>query len=206
MTTSKAAIMVVGVVVVGWLGGCSTKSPSPQPQAAVSADTARPDDGTVRREDTTTVRATVKAINHKTRTVTLRGEDGQETTFVVDEAVKNLPQVRKGDIVTAQYHRALAARIVKQGEGKPGYSTGGGIETAEPGEKPAGVSAETVQVTATVTKIDRRKQEITLRGPRGKSVVVAVKNPANIEKLKKGDLVEITYTEAVAISVDKASR
>jgi Cu/Ag efflux protein CusF len=78
--------------------------------------------------------------------------------------------------------------------------------SAQPGEKPAGFGARSVHLTATVTKIDRAKQEVTLRGPRGKSVVVAVQDPANIEKVKKGDHVEITYSEALAISVDKASR
>jgi Cu/Ag efflux protein CusF len=204
MTTSKAAIMVAGVVALGWLGGCSTKSPAPQ--AATATSSTKKEDGTIRREDAVTVQATVAAINHKTREVTLRGADGEETTFVVDQSVKNLPQVRKGDVVTAKYHRAIAARIMRPGEANPGVSTAGGLETAPLGEKPAGVSAQTVQITATVTKIDRAKQEVTLRGPRGKSVVVAVQDPANMEKVKKGDLVEITYTEAVAISVDKASR
>lgn len=212
MITRKAAMMVAGLAVVGWLGGCSsTKSPSPSggassPTVGRAAETSKTDDGTIRREDTVTVKATVTAINQKTREVTLRGEDGQETTFVVDERVKNLPQVRKGDIVTANYYRAIAARVRKPGEANPGVTSGGGLETANPGEKPAAVGAHTVQVTANVTKVDRRKQEITLRGPRGKSVVVAVKDPANMEKVKKGDLVEITYTEALAISVDKASR
>jgi hypothetical protein len=109
-------------------------------------------------------------------------------------------------VVTATYYRAIAARIMKPGEANPSVATGGGLETAPLGQKPAGVDARTVQVTATVTKINRDKQEVTLRGPQGKSVVVAVKDPANLEKVKKGDLVEITYTEAIAISVAKASK
>jgi Cu/Ag efflux protein CusF len=138
--------------------------------------------------------------------VTLRGSEGNEVSFRVDDSVKNLGQVRKGDLVTASYYRALAARIRKPGEASPSVTTGGGVATAEPGQKPAGVGARTVQLTATVTKIDRAKQEVTLRGPKGNSVAVTVQDAANLEKVKKGDLVEITYTEAVAISVEKASR
>ena len=41
------------------------------------------------------VTATVTKIDHKTREVTLRASDGQEYEFVADEAVKNLPQVKK---------------------------------------------------------------------------------------------------------------
>jgi Cu/Ag efflux protein CusF len=120
--------------------------------------------------------------------------------------VKNLPQVRKGDVVTATYYRAIAARIMKPGEANPSVTTSGSLDTAPLGQRPAGVDAQTVMITATVTKVDRAKQEVTLRGPRGKTVVVAVRDPANLEKVKKGDLVEINYTEALAISVAKASK
>lgn len=205
MRTTQAAILTAAAITLGSIAGCSTtKSPTVKEPVATTA--TKKDDDTIRREETVSVQATVTAINQKTRMVTLKGSDGEETTFRVDDSVKNLPQVRKGDIVTASYYRAIAARIRKPGEAKPSVTSGGGLETAPLGEKPAGVRAQTVQINATVTKIDRDKQEVTLRGPRGKSVVVAVKDPANLEKVKKGDLVEITYTEAVAISVAKASR
>ncbi len=205
MRTTKVAILTVAAITLGSIAGCSTTKSPPVKEPTATVATKK-DDDTIRREETVSVHATVTAINQKTRMVTLKGSDGEETSFRVDDSVKNLPQVRKGDIVTASYYRAIAARIRKPGEANPSVTSGGGLETAPLGEKPAGVHAETVQVTATVTKIDRAKQEVTLRGPRGKSVVVAVKDPANLEKVKKGDLVEITYTEAVAISVAKASR
>jgi Cu/Ag efflux protein CusF len=206
MTTRKAAALTLAsACIAGALGACSsTKGPEPM-APVVTSDTIR-DDKSVRREDTVTVQATVTAVDQKSRMVTLRGPDGEESTFRVDDSVKNLPQVKKGDVVTAAYYRAIAARVRKPGEAKPGITGGAELETAAPGERPAGIEAETVQITATATKVDRERQEITLRGPKGKSVVVAVKDPANLEKVKKGDLVEITYTEAVAISVDKASR
>jgi len=205
MITVRTATTVAAALVLGAIAGCSTTK-SPQPREPVAAAKTTKDEGTIRREEAISVEATVTAINQKTRMVTLRESDGHEDTFRVDERVKNLPQVRKGDVVTATYYRAIAARIMKPGEANPSVTAGGGLETAPLGQKPAGVDARTVQITATVTKIDRGKQEVTLRGPQGKSVVVAVKDPANLEKVKKGDLVEITYTEAIAISVAKASK
>lgn len=202
MTARNAASTIAAAVLLAFVAGCSsTKSPTPREPVVASSSKTTAD--SVHREEAVTVEATVTAINQKTRMVTLRGSDGSETTFHVDDSVKNLPQVRKGDLVTATYYRAIAARVRKPGEAKPSISTGGGVETAPLGEKPGGVHAQTLQVTATVTKVDRAKQEITLRGPRGKSVVVAVQDPANLDKVKKGDLLEITYTEAVAISVAK---
>jgi Cu/Ag efflux protein CusF len=135
--------------------------------------------------------------------ITLRGSDGNETTFRVDDQVKNLPQVRKGDMVTAVYRRALAFRLQKPGEKGHGTKSASGIATARPGEKPAAVGAEAHQTTTTITKIDRKANEVTLRGPKGRSMTVAVEDPTVLDRVKKGDKVEVTYTEAVAVSVDK---
>ncbi len=64
----------------------------------------------------TTVTATVTAIDHKTREVTLKANDGQEVSFVVGAAAKNLAQVNKGDVVTATYTEAVAYEVRKSGK------------------------------------------------------------------------------------------
>ncbi len=72
------------------------------------------------------------------------------------------------------------------------------------GEKPGGVGARTVQVTATVTKVDQAAREVALRGAKGKTVTLEVEDPdIDLAKVKKGDLVEVTYTEAMGISVER---
>jgi hypothetical protein len=40
-------------------------------------------------------------------------------------------------------------------------------------------------------------------GPDGDSVTVTIRDPKKLENVKVGDLVEISYTEAVALSVEK---
>ena len=69
---------------------------------------------------TTTVTATVAKIDQKTRAVTLKAANGQEYSFVADEAVKNLAQVKKGDVVTATYTEALAYEVKKGGSRRGG--------------------------------------------------------------------------------------
>ena len=54
--------------------------------------------------DTSTVRATVKAIDMKTRTLTLVGPQGETKTLKVGEQVQNLAQVKPGDTVVARYY------------------------------------------------------------------------------------------------------
>jgi hypothetical protein len=47
---------------------------------------------------------------------------------------------------------------------------------------------------------------VTLRGADGTVKAVDVRNPAHLEKLKVGDLVELSLTQALAIQVEKAPK
>ena len=70
---------------------------------------------------------------------------------------------------------------------------------------PGGVAARVVTVVADIVKLDRNAQTAVLRGPKGTLTTVNVENPANFDKVKVGDRVEITLSEAVAIDVQPAS-
>ena len=52
----------------------------------------------------------------------------------------------------------------------------------------------------------REAQTATLKGPDGKTVTIKAQDPKNLEAVKVGDEVVITYTEALAISVEKAPK
>jgi Cu/Ag efflux protein CusF len=154
----------------------------------------------------TSVSATVTKIDYKTREVTLKTQDGKEHTIVADSAVRNLAQVKPGDVVTATYAEALAYEVVKKGAKAPGVEqvTGGG--RAEPGTKPAGAIGQQTTVTVTVTAIDRSVPSVTFTGPKGNSRTIKVRHPEKLEGVNVGDLVDITYTEALAITVDPAPK
>jgi hypothetical protein len=148
----------------------------------------------------------VVAIDQKTRLVTLRMADGQLSTARVDPGVRNLAQVRKGDEVIATYYESVAVEVKKAGQAEPGVSTRTEAARAQSGELPAAAVAQNTTVVATVAKIDRKDPSVTLRGADGKLTTVDVKNPAHLEKLKVGDLVELSVTEALAIQVEKAPK
>ena len=90
--------------------------------------------------------------------------------------------------------------------GDPAATAASGVTTAKPGEMPARVSARQVTVTASVEAIDKITPAITLKGPEGDVVTVRVVDPKNLEKVKVGDKLAITYTEALAISVERAKK
>jgi hypothetical protein len=48
---------------------------------------------------------------------------------------------------------------------------------------------------------DLHELPVTLKGPQGNTVDVIVEDPEQMKNIRKGDQVEVVYTEAVAISV-----
>ena len=182
--------MLVGVVLAGGTG-------------VEAAETkAKPE--TVTRARLVTLTATVEAIDVAKRQVTLTGPKGNVETITVGEQVKNLPQVQVGDKVVVKYYEAIAFRVVPPGEATPGAGMTAATATAQPGQRPAGVGAREVTATVTVEAIDLKAGTATVKGPEGNSVTVKAQDKKNLEKIKVGDRVEITYTEALGISVGKA--
>jgi Cu/Ag efflux protein CusF len=152
------------------------------------------------------VTATVVKIDHKKRAVTLKAADGRQEKFVVDEAVKNLDQVKEGDVVTATYAEALAYEVKKPGAATPAAGTAVGAATAKPGEKPAGVIAREVTLTVTIEAIDEKVPSVTFKGPKGNTRTIKVKDVAKLKDVKVGDKVELVYTQALALSIEKAPK
>jgi len=150
--------------------------------------------------------ARVKAIDQQTRQVTLQRADGSEVTIHADETVRNLPQIQVGDEVTASYYESLAYEVKKPGTTAPGATVTEETGRAKLGEKPAGAGARVTTIVTTITGIDKAAGTVTLQGPTGRATTVKARDPRNLDRVVVGDLVEITYTEAVAVSVDKPGK
>lgn len=199
---SGIAVLASGVA----LQACAAKKevPPPPPPTVSVSESQTPQGGEV--QQTVTATAAVQKIDQKTRMVTLKGSDGQTKTIHVSDDVKNLDQVKKGDLVTIAYYEQIAWELKKKGTAEPGMDAAADATRAPAGSMPGAVAGAAVSVTAKITKIDRKTDTVTLKGPQGKTVSVKVKNPSRLEGVKVGDLVEITYTEAMAISVEKAPK
>jgi hypothetical protein len=146
--------------------------------------------------------ATVEAIDVGTRQLTLKGSDGRIATFDVDEQVRNLPQVEVGDHVVVDYIEGVAVYIVKPGKA-PGVAVEQASDVAKPGDKPGIAGAHRITLVATVEEIDENAPSVTLRGPNGHLLEIKVRDPDNLEKVRVGETVQITYTQALAVSVHK---
>ncbi|MCE5199488.1 MAG: hypothetical protein ABFD54_08840 [Armatimonadota bacterium] len=76
------------------------------------------------------------------------------------------------------------------------------IGTAQQTSQPAVAMSDTVSVTGTIVAIDKTDREVTVQGPQGNAVDIEV-DPSvrNFDQLRVGDKVNMTYYEAVAVSI-----
>jgi Cu/Ag efflux protein CusF len=193
-----AALLCAGAVT---LVGCSASEESSM-KSALGMATPTPISGTL-QENSVTVSAKVVSVDQKNRTAVLQGPDGDQFKVKVDDSVKNFAQVKAGDTVSATYLESIAYEVRRPGDAAPGVNVAAVGGTAQPGQLPAAAAGRAVTVTSTIVGIDEKKGTVTLQPPDGGDpVTVKVRDPSRLKAVKKGDLVQVTYTEAVAIGVE----
>ncbi len=151
--------------------------------------------------------ATVTAVSMATREVTLRGEGGEQQTIKVGPDARNLAQVKVGDRLTVSYYQGFTAQMRMHGKPNEGFGDASGAVRAAPGERPGGAAAQSTSSTVTIEKVDAEGNTVTFHRPDGVTVTMPVESPegrAFVKKLKAGDVVDVMYTEALAVDVAEA--
>jgi len=186
-------MIALGATLLACASTHETASSQPPPSGLIS-------------EGAVSATATVEKIDVAKRLVTLRNANGQLIELQVDESVKNLPQVKKGDRVIAKYYESLAYEVNKPGAATPGTAGAEQVATAAPGSKPGKIAARQVEITTIIEAIDKKTSMVTLKGADGKLTPVKVKDPSKLDRVRVGDLVTITYSQAVAVAVEPAPK
>ena len=148
------------------------------------------------------VTAVVEAIDLETRVVTLRRPQGDTVTFTASDEARNLDQVFVGDIVNAEYEEILSIEVVANDGTEPEKLEIGGMARTAKGEMPGLAAFDAQQVIATVEEINLEANTFKLKGPDGTVNEYVARNPDNLRRSEVGDLVIITTSQAVAISVE----
>ena len=175
---------------------------SPCWSAESAAATDKPSMST---SQTVVLTAVVEAINQETREVTLRGPEGKTVSFVASEDARNLGQVKVGDIVMVEYVQSMSIEVFANDGTEPGAGNLTVAGRSEEGAMPALTAIDALVVTATVEEINLEANTFKLKGPAGEIKEFEARDPENLKKAAVGDLVVITYTEAIAISVEKTT-
>lgn len=159
------------------------------------------------RAELVTLTGEVLALDLATREITLLGPLGGTIAATVDPQVKNLPQVKVGDLVEISYYQSVAISAHKAGEPNPLF-TGGEASSAAPGERPAADISKQKKVTVTVVSVDVEKRMLVVQGPDGTLFSSEVERPefaVKLKNLKAGDKLDVVVTQALAMSVTPAA-
>lgn len=199
LPSSSSVIVLVAVLATG---GCQSTPPA---EAAAPARAASgPFTAASQRIN---LQGEITALDKATRAITVTGSDGGSLEFVAGPDVRNFSQLRVGDRVSLDYEAAVALELQPAGSAQVGVSTAQGGTVAPVGTRPGGTKASTVSLVTEVVAVDPVANTIALRGPRGNTQIIAVEREdlrAKLPNVKRGDLLRISYTEAVAVSVHPA--
>ena len=144
--------------------------------------------------------ATIVAIDSANRLITLKDKDGITDTIVAGPEVKRFSELKVGDIVTFRYYESVVYAIQKPGDKPPVPASGGMVRGTGP--KPGGTISEQLTAVVTVQAIDAKIPSITIKTEDGNVISSKVEDPKNLAGVKVGDRIQVTYTRALAISVE----
>jgi Cu/Ag efflux protein CusF len=156
--------------------------------------------GTAARAGNVSKSATITAINHTTRVVTLKDGQGNVEDVLCGPEITRFNELKVGDVVTFSYHAAVVYQIVKPGE-KTAAAAGAGVVRGQ-GVKPSGAVAQQVKAQVTIESVDAAAPSVTVRTANGHRMTAQVEDKKNLEGLKAGDKVDVTFTEALMVTVE----
>jgi hypothetical protein len=171
---------------------------------AASCATAPP--GSINIENVQTVPAMVQSVDLTRRLVSLRTQDGRTAIVEVGPEAPNLDRVRPGSSAMVRYYLSLAAQLKTKGASTTPHKVSAADAAAQSNGTQRGGNTRTT--TVLIDSVDQRLNTVTFKKSSGALRTVAVQTPAGqefIERLKKGDEVELTLTESFAFSVVPAT-
>ena len=185
LTTILAATLALPVVA---LGEQASKASADQP---------------LTRAQSVEARATVTAIDPATRMVTLKTEDGQTVDVECGPEVKNFDKIKVGDTVKATYTESVAFQVAPKGA-TPGGASQGAVRI------PGGAQVDQQVTTSfTVASVDPATNIMWVTLANGNTKKIQVQDPKAQERLKTlkpGDVVAVTYTESMALQLEKLAQ
>jgi len=168
----------------------------------VSSAARAQDDKKVTKEAAAVATATIQAIDSTTRTVTLRNDRGEEDRFVVGPEVKRFDQLKVGDTIKVTYYESIVFQLRK-----PGVTTNDAADAVAGGRAKnvvGGALASRQTRTVTVKAVDPAVPSITVVTQDNRTVTRKIENKKNLEGVKPGDRIDITYTEALVVNAEPA--
>jgi hypothetical protein len=170
---------------------------------ALATAQSNPDKPSIATTQTVKLSAQVVAVDHENHRVTLKGPQGGVRTIDVGEGARRLDEVEVGDTVQAEYVQHLQVEVMAVEGAKPGKGTMTAVARAPESEQPGMMASETTISMATVQAIDLEQGTFKLKWAEDDIREYVARDRENLKRADVGDLVVVTYTEAVAMQLQE---
>lgn len=179
------------MLLLGGLAACAD-TPPPAPPAPPPAPVVV---GEVKE-----MRGRVESVDRTAREILVRFGT-RLTTVVAGPGVQNLNEIRSGDNILVRYQSAVAARIAPAGSADP---SGAAVATARERGRPEAAAGDLLVARVTFQSWNARTNTATVVTERGRTVELNVQDPQMRQfasRLRRGQRVDIGYSEAIAVAV-----
>jgi hypothetical protein len=153
-----------------------------------------------------TATSDVTAVDKAKRLVTLRREDGTMFQVLCGSEVRNFDQIAAGDKLKVRFKENLKASLRPANDSGPQAGAGVVAARAPVGGTPAAAAGVGVSVKVKIESIDREHGIVVFSLPSGELVSHRIATPQGktfVEGLKIGDKVQLEYSQAMALAVEK---
>lgn len=186
------------LVLAGLLGTASCNSTATPPPTPVGVPTTLTNEFTVG--------AQVVALAPDQRGLTLRREDGTSFDVQVDSAVRNYEQIAVGDTLRVRYLESLSATKLPSGSSARSAEAAFAAGRAQPGEAPGAGVGLAVSLRVRIESVDRGRALVVFSLASGELIARNLRTPegrAFAAGLAVGDVVQLDYSEGLALGIDK---
>jgi nitrite reductase/ring-hydroxylating ferredoxin subunit len=146
-------------------------------------------------------RARVERVDLSTRSLVLETDQGVQHTVYVGRELRVFDELRPGDRVRVRVHESVVVAAARPG-GRPTAIS----DTTAAARKERGSESDVQQqlkATVTIESVDAQRQIVVYKTGDNRSVTRSAVDPHLLDGLKKGDVVELTYTRERAIELEK---
>ena len=151
------------------------------------------------------MQGTVTDINAETRDITLMGTDGGLMTITAGEDVERFDEIAIDDVIKFDYFTYLKAEFrdpTPEEVAEPVQMIAEAGKAPE-GMDPAAVVGAVVKAVVTIEALNRPFMIATVSGPNGNYVSIPMEDEELMKELHIGEVLILTYAEAVAIALEK---
>lgn len=148
---------------------------------------------------------TITEIDKETREITVISGEGELHTFTASEDVKRFDEIEIGEVITFGFYKFLKAEFRKPTEeeiAEPLIAIAD-AEIAGTDVEPGAVIGAMVKAVVTIQVINLTYMYVTIKGPQGNYTTIDVEDAELIKKLHVGQVVIMTYGEAIAVTLTK---